>query len=76
MGGGGEKNNKRKSRERRTHRFPLGLQVLQVARELRDDLGRQVLGDHLVLARVVVELVERHQEGPAEGVPGGEQRVG
>lgn len=62
-------------RKHQTHRFPFRLQVLHVARELRDDLGRQVLGDHLVLARIVVQLVERGQEGPAEGVPAEEQGV-
>lgn len=61
--------------EHQTHRFPFRLQVLQVARELRDDLGRQVLCDHLVLACIVVQLIERRQEGPAEGVPAEEQAV-
>lgn len=38
-------------------------------------MGRQVLGNDLVLARIVVQLVERREEGPAEGVPAEEQEV-
>lgn len=46
-----------------------------MAREFRDNLRRQVLRYHLVLARVVIQLVERRQEGSTEGVPGKTQEV-
>lgn len=65
-GGGGRQQGARGSL---THRLPLRLDILQVARKLGDDLRRQVLGDHLVLPGVIVEFVERRQEGPAERVP-------
>lgn len=52
------------------HRLPLRLELLRVPRQLRDDLGREVLGDDLMLAGIVVQLVERQQEGSAESVPG------
>lgn len=54
-----------------SHRFSLGLEVLQEARKVGDDLRRQVLRDDLVLTRVVVQLVEGRQEGSTEGVPAG-----
>ena len=56
------------------YRFPLCLQLLDVARELAEDVCAQVLGDDLVLTRVVVQLPQRHQEGPAGGVPAGAHR--
>lgn len=54
-----------------THRFPLRLELLRVLGELGDDLRRQVLCHQLVLACVVVQLVQRGQEGPARAVPVG-----
>lgn len=52
------------------HRFSLRLELLCVPSQLRDDLRHKVLRDDLMLARVVVELVQRRQEGPTKAVPG------
>lgn len=52
------------------HRFPLCLQLLRVSRKLSDDLRCKVLGDNLMLACIVIQLVKCRQEGSTESVPG------
>lgn len=52
-----------------TYRFPFSFQLLDVAHQLWDDLCWEVLGDDLVLPSVVIQLVQRHQERSAGGVP-------
>lgn len=66
----GAEKKKSTSNSKTSHRFPLGLELLQVARQLSDDLRRQVLRYDLVLTRVVVQLVKGRQERPTEGISG------
>ena len=58
-----------------THRLPLALELLEVARQLRHDVGGEVLRDDLMLAGVVVQLVEGGHKGSTGRVPGRTQEV-
>jgi len=58
-----------------THRLPLGLELLQVARQLRHDVGGEVLRDDLMLTGVVIQLGEGGHKGLTGRVPGQTQEV-
>lgn len=57
------------------HRFSLCLELLCVPSKLRDDLGHKVLRNDFMLARIVIQLIERRQEGSTETVPGDTEEI-
>lgn len=56
------------------YRFPLCFQLLDVSRQLTDDVSGEILSHDLVLSRIVVQLIQGHQEGPTGRVPGNKTR--